>query len=134
MGTRYFSPVEEKSSRIKWEQADVSTAEKLAVVIHKYSYGLVTARVARIVVFLPGVFLLALLVGFLYLFKNNYSRIVNSVEIVFYMFYLLSIVFFAEKVLPRELLALTEAFAIKLSFRSARMTSAHSMTLAESNG
>lgn len=94
VGTRYFKPIEEKNSRIKWEQADANTALKLSLAINKYSHGIVSAKVSRIVVFFPGVILLMLLGGFLYFLGNNYSQLVAA-EIVFYILYALAIVFFA---------------------------------------
>ena len=101
MGTRHFYPTEQKHSRIKWEIADAETARSLAAAIQKYSYGLVNAKVARVVVFTPGVLLLVILVGFLSLLIRNYSRIVGSIEIYFYIFYLVAIVFFAVFLLVR---------------------------------
>ena len=101
MGTRYFSPVEEKDSRIKWERADANTAPKLALAINKYAHGIVSAKVARIIVFLPGVILLVLLGGYLILLRNNYVRLVSDIEGVFYILFALLIVFFSIFLLVR---------------------------------
>lgn len=95
VGTRYFSPVEEKDSRIQWEQADVKTARKLALAVNKYAHGIASSKVGRIIVFLPGVILFVILIGYLYLLKSNYARLVFDVEGVFYILFALSIVFFA---------------------------------------
>lgn len=85
MGTRHFSRVEEADSRIKWEQADADVARKLAAAINKKSLGLASAKVARVVVFLPGIILLELWAGFTYLLISNFLRIVGTVEIIFYI-------------------------------------------------
>ena len=82
MGTRRFSKVEEKNSRIKWAKADPITKQKLSVAINKYSHGLVSARVARVLVFIPSIVLLVLLIIFLSKVKNS-----NTPLVVFIIFF-----------------------------------------------
>lgn len=101
MGTRHFYPVEEKNSRIQWEKADPDTAQKLVSAINKNSHGIVSAKIARVVVFFPGVILLVLLAGYLNLIKNNYARLVFDIELFFYILYGALIVFFSVFMLRR---------------------------------
>lgn len=101
MGTRYFKPVEEANSNIKWEQADADTARKLATIINKNIHGLISAKVARIVMFILGAILLVLWIGFLHLLMNNFLRIVSSIEIIFYVIFGASIAFFSIFALTR---------------------------------
>ncbi|MFV0393076.1 MAG: hypothetical protein ACK5LC_01565 [Coprobacillaceae bacterium] len=85
MGTRYFNKVEGKNSRIKWEQADLITKQKLVKAINKYSHGIAQAKVARVLIFVPAVILFVLFIGFLYIINKN---VVQSIyTIIFYIFH-----------------------------------------------
>ena len=101
VGTRHFYPVEEKNSRIKWEKADPDTAQKLVSAINKNSHGVVSVKIARVVVFFPGIILLVLLAGYLNLLKNNYARLVLDIELFFYILYGALMVFFSVFMLRR---------------------------------
>ncbi|MFV0400584.1 MAG: hypothetical protein ACK5LX_08195 [Oscillospiraceae bacterium] len=89
MGTRYFSAVEKKDSRIKWATADALTAQKLAAAINKTSHGLVTAKAARIVVFFPAVLLLSFLVGYIILVQGS------PTPLAFSILFILAVLFFS---------------------------------------
>lgn len=101
MGTRHFSPVEEKNSRIRWEVADADIAPRLAAAINKNSHGLINAKAARVIVFIPGLILLAITAGFVRLFVRNFERLFQGVEIYIYLFFALAIVFFGVFLLRR---------------------------------
>ena len=101
MGTRYFSATEKEDSRIKWEKADSVTAGKLALAINKYSSGLVTAKVARILVFFPAVIWLILLVLYITLLAEHILQSGISSELVFYLVFGAAIVFLGILLLTR---------------------------------
>ena len=73
MGTRYFSSVEKKDSRIKWEKADSATAEKLRVAARNK-----VSSVERITVFLPVFTPMVVLVVFFFMTKEMILSILSS--------------------------------------------------------
>jgi|GEM_PF-1659267 len=77
MGTRYFSRVEAKDSRIKWEKADAATCDKLLAVIRNDVSGF-----ARCTVFAPIFVPIGLLALFLFAAVRVTPPLVFSVSYV----------------------------------------------------
>ena len=81
MGTRHFSSVEERGSRIKWIKADPDMARKLAAAI-KNDAGPIPMFIGRINVFAPLVILIGLLTAFFYMTKETPAPLFFSIPFV----------------------------------------------------
>ena len=81
MGTRHFSSVEGKDSRIKWEKADPDMAKKITAAI-KNDVGRIKLGIGSAAVFVPVVILVGLMTAFFFMTRETPAPLFFSVPFV----------------------------------------------------